>query len=898
MSRWKGQRGKILFISIWIFSLLIGVVYLNSIMNMKVNLYGGIGHQIAETIFVYDENFVCKMDNGLGELKVSQIHFSNLTSINFFGGWDPEAFTPNRFVAELELSIGNFTLKKISLLDEQFEYLDLQITSEDGNIFLQIEGQSPKIAGKMLGQTLEEHYNAAKTRLVILCIMGWLGIILLYYIMKNCLYSIMQERKTLSNECSMAFSIVLLSIFVFSVVNGYLFYEYEYLFSFLYKKVGAVLGPIILLVLLEVCVRKNTKLCTCSLGSEKIRLVCDEKLLLPLLLVIALPIYFYNLSGDPSFHNDEHQTMESAMGFLETGKFCLWNFGVDNKPLQGYGGIWPYTFLLACIFKFTGPSIIAARALSGVFGIIFLILFYRVLTKFFKRREFAFLCCLIYLLNPFVIEMYRTSRMYSLGEVLALGLFYSAYCALTEKNNFQKKSPITQWIQKYINFKWQWCVVALVCCFFLYFTIGGGLTLGVGFCVYILYRYFVEKDSHFKYLVIVIFSVISLVAVTLILYYLGFESVVNWPVFRSVILHTGMSTGNQELYFWNSLDSPFGIIIGLILLFSGYVYCFENRRKTPVYMFMLIVHCTVLVFFVFFTTRYYQARYNMFMYNITFSIQILGVVRLISILSGIGKKLVIIIIEAGLVCCLLNFSQELYVRHEAWADFSPAYEKVAEDIDKRNDQVTNIYSYHPRYYYLTNLENVNYKIMSSYKDIMLYKQEWNYNNEIDELLDGIEESEGLIESGYIVFEEEKLSNASDIFLSFISFNMDQIAGEFDKDRVDIYKYNFVQDINLEDIEQENWDSDKLISEQIKDGTLYIRMSLSNLPSNSKVVSVKIRADKDIINNFQLIIPEGNEDYVYYAIPLDFIEGQTVDVGENIYVYDGDNMVGLNICMGN
>jgi hypothetical protein len=145
--------------------------------------------------------------------------------------------------------------------------------------------------------------------------------------------------------------------------------------------------------------------------SERSRLVLLSRFLrglLALLVVLAAGLYYWQFPGDPpGFSIDESSISYNAYTISQTG--C-----------DEYGNSWPLFFrafgeyknptviyILAALFRITGPSIVAARALSATFGVLTGLLLGLLTWKVTRRWVAAAVVIIAVLLTPWLFESSR-----------------------------------------------------------------------------------------------------------------------------------------------------------------------------------------------------------------------------------------------------------------------------------------------------------------------------------------------------------------------------------------------------------------------------------------------------------------------------------------------------------
>src|ERR671933_75669 len=131
-----------------------------------------------------------------------------------------------------------------------------------------------------------------------------------------------------------------------------------------------------------------------------------------LLLVGACAIAFALYAADvprnpPGFYIDESSIAYNAQTLAQTGR-------------DEHGEAWPlffrafgdyknptYIYLLAALFKLTGPSILVARSLSTAAGLAAALVLGLLAFRISGRREVGILCALSALLTPWLFETSR-----------------------------------------------------------------------------------------------------------------------------------------------------------------------------------------------------------------------------------------------------------------------------------------------------------------------------------------------------------------------------------------------------------------------------------------------------------------------------------------------------------
>src|SRR4029077_6492825 len=156
----------------------------------------------------------------------------------------------------------------------------------------------------------------------------------------------------------------------------------------------------------------------CQMTNGKFSLLL---LLLPASLVVLA--YFYEVPKNPvGFFVDEASIAYNAHTIAQTGRdehghrFPLYfrAFGEYKSPV--------YIYILAAVFRLTGPSILVARLLSATAGLLAAVLFGILAFQLTRRRAVGLMVFLIAALTPWIFEVSRLVFEVALLPAI-LGLF-------------------------------------------------------------------------------------------------------------------------------------------------------------------------------------------------------------------------------------------------------------------------------------------------------------------------------------------------------------------------------------------------------------------------------------------------------------------------------------------
>ena len=144
--------------------------------------------------------------------------------------------------------------------------------------------------------------------------------------------------------------------------------------------------------------------------------------------LLVVVVYFSSVSdGSPGFFVDEASIAYNAHTIAQSGvdeyglRFPLYfrAFGEYKNPV--------YVYTLAAIFKFTGPSVFAARMLSAVLGLFTAILLGLLANRITRKRWVGLIVFIVTLLTPWLFEISRLVFEVSIFPALLSGFLLLLY---------------------------------------------------------------------------------------------------------------------------------------------------------------------------------------------------------------------------------------------------------------------------------------------------------------------------------------------------------------------------------------------------------------------------------------------------------------------------------------
>jgi 4-amino-4-deoxy-L-arabinose transferase-like glycosyltransferase len=149
--------------------------------------------------------------------------------------------------------------------------------------------------------------------------------------------------------------------------------------------------------------------------------------------IVVIVVYFARLeSNPPGYYIDESSIYYNAYTISQTGvdefgaRWPLYfrSFGDYKNPI--------YIYLLAGIYRVTGPSILAARLLSAVCGVLAALALGLLATRISRQRKVGILVALMALLTPWLFEMSRVVLEVALYPLVTVLFLVCAYRGSTK----------------------------------------------------------------------------------------------------------------------------------------------------------------------------------------------------------------------------------------------------------------------------------------------------------------------------------------------------------------------------------------------------------------------------------------------------------------------------------
>lgn len=572
--------------------------------------------------------------------------------------------------------------------------------------------------------------------------------------------------------------------------------------------------------------------------------------------------FFYAINGDYFTFLDEYTTFDTAVGFTHAGKFYHWDFQNQKLTDYEYTRAWPHTILLMLWFKIFGISVVAGKTLSAVFGVLFIASFFYITKKIYQNYYISVLSSLIVMTNSTVITVFRQIRMYSLWMLIMVWLMYFFYEALTSTPKRKMKSHFVQFVEEYFNFSLKYILLSIFILALGYSTHMNTLAVGIGIFLFFVYCLLTKREKRYymaALLIIAILLIIRLAFAWLITISPAASNIYWWLVKSG---HIGIRE-DWNVRYWNwtvdfvhSRRFFWGTLICMAIAFIKNIRKRNHAYDFSVYLFLTV--SSSLVCFVYILTRYYQARYMLYVAPMIAILMAWGIVETFSIC-----KIKAAVLLASVACFVLlgvNVGQtftEVYKNPEI-CYHREVYEILRQDAEKELDgNIIPIAGYDFRDYY-------GVQVIDNY-----VKAPFDRENDMEILKDFAVE----YPDGYVLVESAKINGFPEVIKNFIQRHSERIAGDgIDCYNIEAVRYHFQNPISEQlEMNSENMVQNGPITYSFNgDGTstkINVELDTSLLEDNVDTTFLKFGIftfDKETEEKcYQLRLPQQYSDGKYY-----------------------------------
>lgn len=164
----------------------------------------------------------------------------------------------------------------------------------------------------------------------------------------------------------------------------------------------------------------------------------DSRKILMFILILGAFARFFQL-GENSFVADEFLDINASYGYFKTGEWQSWDFNaaspdtIENSNEARDERAFAYKWQVAQLFNVLPPTEGVARSVSAAWGLITLLLVYRMTVYFTKQENMGLIAAFLYALSISALIIDRRLRMYAMFVPVFLFFSWMTYRVLEEK---------------------------------------------------------------------------------------------------------------------------------------------------------------------------------------------------------------------------------------------------------------------------------------------------------------------------------------------------------------------------------------------------------------------------------------------------------------------------------
>lgn len=158
--------------------------------------------------------------------------------------------------------------------------------------------------------------------------------------------------------------------------------------------------------------------------------------------------------GTIDFHVDENQTMATAAGFFETGRFEIWDFH-QQKTTVAYPYGKPYLAQVAALFALFGVSETSARLPSALWGILLIPSIFAIVLRESRRWWLALLVGVLVCFDNYLVIFSRICRFYGMLIPAFFLLGYAVFVFAEALAQQARMATAKRWL-----LHWRWVAAA------------------------------------------------------------------------------------------------------------------------------------------------------------------------------------------------------------------------------------------------------------------------------------------------------------------------------------------------------------------------------------------------------------------------------------------------------
>ena len=587
-----------------------------------------------------------------------------------------------------------------------------------------------------------------------------------------------------------------------------------------------------------------------------------------LIAVFATVRYFYALLGDFYTFLDEYPTFDAAVGFYKTGKFYKWNFHTQSLTDAAYSRAWPHTILLTIWFHIFGISVPAGKAMSAVFGVLFILSVFYITYKIYHNYFITILSCAFLLGNDSVTTVFRQIRMYSLWLLLIIWFLYFVFLALEKEGNFSGRNRVALFMRNHFNYPAKYIVFALVLLVFSYFVHINTLVTGAGILLFFFYLLITKRDKRYISFLCLLAGTGILLGVLFLLCAKG----VHIPIlFNLYLVLTSDSFFGQydeqniRYLFWvrDYLGNANLMVISCVCVVNAFLKNIRKKdrdQKFDFSLFAVLIIGTTLYCFMYVFSRYYQDRYMIYVAPLLSIAAAWGIVETASL---IPKKQFVTLVTGLFVLTavyqIASEAKEIYASDKI-CYHRQVYDKIQEDAQSMPIAITG-YDFRDYYGVQAMPDYVTAPFDRAHDMEILYE----FAKEYPE--------------GYVAVETAKIYGITESMRIFMQNHSERIAGEgIDEWNIDVCRYHFLYpETEWKGMyEGTGWESGCVkysFETRYEETEVRIAVDMSKMSPNAKILfldfGIFTKEQESLPLCYQLVLPQDNKNNVVeYSAVLD------------------------------
>lgn len=584
--------------------------------------------------------------------------------------------------------------------------------------------------------------------------------------------------------------------------------------------------------------------------------------------IAAIVRYFFRLFGDYYTFVDEYQTFDTAVGFFKTGKLYQWDFHTQTLTDEAYSRAWPHTFLLALWFHIFGISVPAGKALSAVFGVLFILSVFYITYKIYHNYFITILSCAFLLGNDSVTTVFRQIRLYSLWLLLIIWFLYFVFLALEREGNFSGQNRVILFVKKNFNYPVKCIALALVFLVLSYIIHINTLVTGAGILLFFFYLLITKRDKRYISFLCLLLGAGILLGILFLVCAKGIRIPILFNLYLVLTSDTFFGQYDEQnirYLFWvrDYLGNAKLMVVSCVCVAIAFVKNIRKKDRDQKFDFSLyavLIIGTSLYCFMYVFSRYYQDRYMIYAAPLLSIAAAWGIAETVSL---IPKKQFVVIVTGFFILTavyqIVSEAKEIYASDKI-CYHRKVYDKIQKDAETLPVPIA---GYNFRDYY-------GVQVLDDYVTAPFDRA-----HDMEILYEFAEE----YPEGYVVVETAKIYGITESMRVFMQNHSERIAGEgIDEWNVDVCRYHFL----YPETEQKGmydglgWESGCVkYSFETREGETAVRIAVdtSKMSPDAKILfldfGIFTEAKESLPVCYQLVLPQdGKNGICEYTAVID------------------------------